>query len=195
MTDLLRKPTLLAAMATPLDAALRPDADLLLQRCRALIAEGCDGIALFGTTGEGPHLAVEHRQQALQALVEGGLPPSRLVVSASALALPDAVALGRHAAGLGVGPILLMPPFFLRGATRPGGVERFIDLFIERCGAPRLALLLYHFPEITGFGFAPELIGRLVERSSARSRWAADFDAERNHLRFAQRMRDLMESL
>ncbi|MFO1061393.1 MAG: dihydrodipicolinate synthase family protein [Dongiaceae bacterium] len=164
MTDLLRKPTLIAAMATPLDAALRPDADLLLQRCRALIAEGCDGVALFGTTGEGPHLTVEHRQQALQALVEGGLPPSRLVVSASALALPDAVALGRHAAGLGVGPILLMPPFFLRGATRPGGVERFIDLFIERCAAPRLALLLYHFPEITGFGFAPELIGRLVER-------------------------------
>lgn len=40
---------------------------------------------------------------------------------------------------------------------------------------------------------SPEM--RAQMRTSARSRWAADFDAERNHLRFAQRMRDLMESL
>lgn len=39
----------------------------------------------------------------------------------------------------------------------------------------------------------PEMRARM--RTSARARWAADFDAERNHLRFAQRMRDLMESL
>lgn len=32
-------------------------------------------------------------------------------------------------------------------------------------------------------------------RAGAQARWAADFDAERNHLRFAQRVRDLMESL
>jgi 4-hydroxy-tetrahydrodipicolinate synthase len=164
MIDVLRKPTLIAAVTTPLDAALRPDADLLLRHCRWLLAEGCDGVALFGTTGEGPQLPVEQRQEALEALVAGGLPAERLVVSASALPLADAVALGRHAVGLGVGPILLMPPFFLRGATRPAGVERFVDLFLEACASPRLALLLYHFPDITGFGFAPELIGRLIER-------------------------------
>lgn len=39
----------------------------------------------------------------------------------------------------------------------------------------------------------PALRARL--RAGARARWAADFDAERNHLRFAQRMRDLLESL
>jgi 4-hydroxy-tetrahydrodipicolinate synthase len=164
MTDLLRKPTLIAAAATPLDAALRPDADRLLERCRALLGEGCDGIALFGTTGEGPHFPVEQRQSTLEALLAAGFPADRLVVSASALALTDAVALARHAVGLGVGPILLMPPFFLRGVTRAGGVERFIDLFLDRCAEPRLALLLYHFPDITGFAFTPELIRRLLDR-------------------------------
>jgi 4-hydroxy-tetrahydrodipicolinate synthase len=164
MTDLLRKPTLIAAVATPLDAGLRPDPVLLLEHCRFLLAEGCDGIALFGTTGEGPHFPVAERQQALEQLVAAGLPPARLAISASALPLADAVALGRHAAGLGIGPMLLMPPFFLRGATRAAGVERFVELFLERTADARIRLLLYHFPEITGFGFAPELVQRLLDR-------------------------------
>jgi len=36
---------------------------------------------------------------------------------------------------------------------------------------------------------------RAQRREGARARWAADFDAERNHLRFARRMRELMQSL
>lgn len=42
-------------------------------------------------------------------------------------------------------------------------------------------------------GASPAL--RAQMRAAARARWAADFDAERNHLRFARRIRDLMRSL
>src|SRR5262245_45027542 len=41
---------LVVAIATPITTSFRPDADLLVDRCRGLMEDGCDGIALFGTT-------------------------------------------------------------------------------------------------------------------------------------------------
>ena len=164
MADLPSRNCLITAAATPLTADLEPDAALLIAHCRFLLAGGCDGVGLFGTTGEGPHFSVAQRQRTLDAVIAGGIAPGRLVVSASALALADAAALARHAVALGTGPILLMPPWFLRGATTETGVERFVGAAIERVADPRLRILLYHFPDITGFAFTPALVRRLAER-------------------------------
>ncbi|MFB3134127.1 MAG: dihydrodipicolinate synthase family protein, partial [Rhodospirillales bacterium] len=41
-----------AAVLTPLDAALAPDHAALARHCRWLLANGCDGLAVLGTTGE-----------------------------------------------------------------------------------------------------------------------------------------------
>jgi len=49
---------LLVAVTTPVSPDYRPDADLLLERCSDLIAAGCDGVTLFGTTGEGAEFGV-----------------------------------------------------------------------------------------------------------------------------------------
>src|SRR5262249_38095116 len=167
MPDLLAGRCLITAAATPLTEALEPDPAALLAHCRGLLAAGCDGVALFGTTGEGPHFGVEPRRRTLERIIAGGMPVERIVVSASATALDDAVALTRHAVDCGVTAILLMPPFFLRAATAEAGVERFYDTVIERCASPRLRLMLYHFPDIAGFGLSPDLVGRIVERHGA----------------------------
>jgi 4-hydroxy-tetrahydrodipicolinate synthase len=164
MADLPSRNCLITAVATPLTADLAPDATLLTAHCRSLLASGCDGIALFGTTGEGPHFSVAERQRTLEQAIAGGIDAGRLVVSASASSLADVVALARHAIAWGAGPILLMPPWFLRGATATAGVERFYGAAIERIAEPGLRILLYHFPDITGFGFDPALARRLVDR-------------------------------
>src|SRR5262245_10721977 len=77
----------IAAAATPVRADYRPDGELLLARCRDLLAEGCDGIALFGTTGEGVAFTVADRQEILERFIAGGLDPGRLIVSVGALSL------------------------------------------------------------------------------------------------------------
>jgi 4-hydroxy-tetrahydrodipicolinate synthase len=41
-----------AAIATPFQADLRVDFDLLIAHARWLFEHGCDGLVLFGTTGE-----------------------------------------------------------------------------------------------------------------------------------------------
>ena len=76
---------------------LPPRPDRLLARAQALMAAGCDGIALFGTTGEGAEFAVEDRTAALEALLAAGVPARRLIVSAGALSIPDVARLAAHA--------------------------------------------------------------------------------------------------
>src|SRR5215510_10885620 len=77
VTGLPRSNALIAAIATPLGPELRPEARLLAARCAALMAEGCDGVALFGTTGEGAALTVADRQAALEAVLAAGVAPAR----------------------------------------------------------------------------------------------------------------------
>ncbi|HEY2111330.1 MAG TPA: dihydrodipicolinate synthase family protein, partial [Dongiaceae bacterium] len=97
MTGLPTTDCLLVAVTTPVSLDYRPDADLLLERCKALLAAGCDGVTLFGTTGEGAEFAVEDRQAALERVIAGGLDPACIIASVGALAIPDIVRLSRHA--------------------------------------------------------------------------------------------------
>jgi 4-hydroxy-tetrahydrodipicolinate synthase len=164
VTGLPGRNALIAAIATPLDPDLRPDARLLAERCRTLMAAGCDGVALFGTTGEGPAFAAGDRRLALERLLADGVAPSRLIVSVGALALPDVVALAAHATAQGVAGVLLMPPCLYRTGIGEDGIFRFYATVIDRVASDDLRLFLYHFPDISGVPLAPLAIRRLSER-------------------------------
>jgi 4-hydroxy-tetrahydrodipicolinate synthase len=151
-------------VATPLTAEDRPDAALLLARCRALLAAGCDGIALFGTTGEGTELAVEDRQAILAGLIAGGLDPARLIVSAGALSMVDSVRLTVDATERRVAGVLLMPPCVYRSGITEDGTFRFYASVIDRVSRADLRLYLYHFPDISGVPVTPGVVRRLEER-------------------------------
>lgn len=164
MTALPKSNALIAAAATPVGPDFRPDARLLIEWCRSLLAEGCDGIALFGTTGEGAEFAVEDRRLMLESLLAAGVAPSRLIVSVGALALPDAVALAAHATAQGVAGVLLMPPCLYRNGIGEDGIFRYYATVIDRVARDDLRLHLYHFPDISGVALTPGSIDRLSER-------------------------------
>jgi 4-hydroxy-tetrahydrodipicolinate synthase len=152
---------LYVAIATPIGVDYAPDPARLAARAEDLLAQGCDGIALFGTTGEGPAFPISDRRAGLEALLAAGVPPARLVVSASATAPADALELTRHAQASGVHDILLTPAFFHK-AVDDEGLFRFYAYHIERAGGAPLRLLLYHIPSVTGIGLGPDLIARLA---------------------------------
>src|SRR6185369_458116 len=155
---------LLVAVTTPVSPDYRPDADLLLERCSDLIAAGCDGVTLFGTTGEGAEFGVEDRQAALERVIAGGLDPARIIVSVGALAIPDIVRLSRHALDQKVAGLLLMPPCVYRGGITEDGTFRFYAGVIDRIEREEMGLYLYHFPDICGVPITPAVVRRLEER-------------------------------
>ena len=155
---------LMVAITTPVDPDLRPDHARLVARIRHLMAMGCDGVALFGTTGEGAALAVEDRTEALDAIVAAGIDPKRIVVSVGALPVPDIVRLIQQATDHGVHGVLLMPPCAFRDGITEDGAFQFFRTVIDRTDRPQLNLYLYHFPGISGVPVTPGVVRRLDER-------------------------------
>jgi 4-hydroxy-tetrahydrodipicolinate synthase len=155
-----------AAVATPLDVANRVDLPLLAQHSIGLLRSGVDGIALFGTTGEGPSFTVAERSGTLEALLARGVECSQMIVSTGAAALGDTVQLTRHACAQGCRRVLLLPPFFFKGVSSAGVVDA-IGSVIDEVGDPELRVILYHIPQVAGVGFTDEAITSLRQRYGA----------------------------
>lgn len=167
MTSLPLSKCLIAAIATPVTADCSPDVPRLLAHAKALLRDGCNGIALFGTTGEGPEFSVEQRLTALEQVTAQGIAPGQIVVGAGALAIADIVRLARAAADAGTDSILLMPPFMFRNGISAEGTTSFYASVIEQTNRPKLRILLYHFPDISGVSILPEVVSRLIARYPA----------------------------
>jgi 4-hydroxy-tetrahydrodipicolinate synthase len=151
------------ALLTPLDAALDIDHAAFAAHTKALLAAGCVGATPFGTTGEGPSFSVDERRTALDSLLAAGVPASRLLVSTSCAALPDVLALTRHAVRAGAAGCLLMPPFFLKGVP-DAGVADFYRRVIDGVADAKLRVVLYHIPQVSGVALAPAVVQALIEQ-------------------------------
>jgi 4-hydroxy-tetrahydrodipicolinate synthase len=154
----------MVAIATPVGPDFAPDRGRLISRIGQLLSLGCDGVALFGTTGEGPAFAAEDRMEALDAIIAGGIDPTKIIVSVGAMPVSDVARLSRHATDRGVGGVLLMPPCVFREGITEDGTFQYFKAVIDRVERPNLSLYLYHFPGISGVPVTPGVIRRLDER-------------------------------
>ena len=151
----------IAAVITPFDKAYRPDAGKAVPYYRELLANGCDGLNVLGTTGEGPSVSLDQRLEFMHAIASSGLPLERLIVGTGASAVGDAIRLTRAAYDLGFAAALVIPPFYYRDAT-DDGVVRFFDALIDAVRPPKRRLLLYNFPRMSGITFHVDVVQRLV---------------------------------
>lgn len=149
----------IAAAATPLNADFSIDIEHLIEHCRTLLAEGCDGINLLGTTGEATSFAAEQRLAAMQAVARSDLPLSRFMVGTGAASLTDAVRLTSAARDLGYSGALVLPPFYYKPVDN-AGLLTYFDALINRVGAD-LRLYLYHFPQLSGVPYPLEFVQAL----------------------------------
>lgn len=170
----------LAASLTPLHADSSIAHDAFAQHVRWLLANGCDGVLLFGTTGEGLSLGVEERVEGLDAVLSSDLAAERLLVGTGAAALPDAIRLTREATARGVGGVLVLPPFHFRQIS-PEGLYRFYDRLIQGVGDAALRLYFYHFPELSGVPIPFDLIQRLHDAYPEQIAGIKDSSGEWDH--------------
>lgn len=150
-----------AAALTPLTNDLAPDAAALIAHCRWLLANGCNGIAPLGTTGEANSFSVGERLSILDALESSDIPRDRLIVGTGSAALTDAVDLTRRAVTMGAAGALVLPPFYFKNPSEDG-LFAFYSEIIQRIGDARLRLYLYHFPQMSAVPIGLSLIERLM---------------------------------
>lgn len=151
------------AALTPVDADLRPNHRAFAAHCRSLIEDGHAGVALLGTTGEANSFSVPEREALLEAAVEGGVAPSRLLPGTGVTALTETVALTRHALSLGVATVIMLPPFYYKGVGDDGLFASYAEV-VERVGDARLGVVLYHIPQFSTVPIPDAVIERLLAR-------------------------------
>ncbi|MGC1380321.1 MAG: dihydrodipicolinate synthase family protein [Candidatus Baltobacteraceae bacterium] len=151
-----------AAVLTPVDEELAPDAPRAIAYYRDVLAAGCDGINLLGTTGEAMSLSADRRLAFMEAVASSDLPIDRVMVGTGAASLGDAARLTHCAFECGFAAALVMPPFFYRDAS-DDGIVAFFDALLSRVAAQPKHILLYNFPKMSGVAFAPDLVDRLIE--------------------------------
>ncbi|MEO8345384.1 MAG: dihydrodipicolinate synthase family protein [Betaproteobacteria bacterium] len=150
------------AMLTPLDASGGVDLGQLVAHAKSLLARDVDGVAPFGTTGEGQSFSVAERIAGIDALIAGGIAKERVVAATGCAALPETIALTRHGVQSGCAACLVLPPFFWKEVS-DDGLYAWYSRVIEAVGDQRLRIYLYHIPQVTGTPLSVDLIARLAQ--------------------------------
>ncbi len=163
MTATTSKPLhgVIAAVATAVDGNGEPDSARSAGLARFLLANGCDGLNVLGTTGEATSFSLEQRKRVMSAYAASGLPIDRMMVGTGAAALADAITLTRHAAELGFGGALVLPPFYYKG-VHDDGLVAYIEAIVAATAAQPIPLYLYHYPAQSGLHWHVALIRRLL---------------------------------
>jgi 4-hydroxy-tetrahydrodipicolinate synthase len=153
----------LAPAVTPFRRDLSPDLERYARHAKWLLANGCSGLAVFGTNSEANSLSVEERLSLLEALVAADVPAAKLMPGTGCCALPDSVKLTSHAVRLGCAGVLMLPPFYYKGVPDEGLFRNYAEV-IERVGDSRLRVYLYHIPPVAQVPISIPLIERLLHR-------------------------------
>lgn len=153
----------LAPVVTPFKRDLSPDRERYVRHCKWLLANGCRGLAVFGTNSEANSLSVEERMVLLETLIQEGVPADKLMPGTGCSALTDSVRLTAHATALGCAGVLMLPPFYYKGVSDEGLYRNFAEV-IERVGDARLRVYLYHIPPVSQVPITLPLIERLLKK-------------------------------
>jgi 4-hydroxy-tetrahydrodipicolinate synthase len=148
------------AIVTPLSHG-RFDPQRFQMHIRTLAADGCDGLLVLGTTGEGQSFDFSERSEVITAAREvcGSM---TLLAGTGCASLPDTIRATRQAYELGAQGVVLVPPFFFRNVTTPGLSEYFRQVFDEAVPTSGGAFL-YHIPQVTGVPIPFQLLKQLQD--------------------------------
>lgn len=150
----------LAAVLTPLMDDLAPDHRTYVEHCHWLLDEGCDGLAVLGTTSEANSFSVGERLELLDALAEGGIPGPLLIPGTGCCAIPDTITLTNKALEIGAAGVLMLPPFYYKPVSDEGLFAAYSEV-IQRVADPKLKIYLYHIPQNSGVPITLGLIEKL----------------------------------
>ncbi len=152
----------LAAALTPQTADGTPDGKAMTAHCNWLLANGCDGLAILGTTGEANSFGLKERIRIIEGLVEAGVPGETLMPGTGSCAVSDAISLTKVAVNAGARGVLMLPPFYYKTPSDEGLFAHFSEV-IQGVADDRLKIYLYHFPQMSATPISYNLIEMLIK--------------------------------
>ncbi|GGQ28394.1 4-hydroxy-tetrahydrodipicolinate synthase 1 [Streptomyces pseudogriseolus] len=147
----------LCAMITPFTASGALDLDGAQRLAGHLVAEGCDGLVLSGTTGESPTTTDTEKRSLIAAVREAVGTRATLIAGVGTPDTAHTLTLAREAERAGADAVLLVAPYYSRPPQ--GAIEAY---FRETADATDLPVVLYDIPARTGVRVEPDTLLRLA---------------------------------
>jgi 4-hydroxy-tetrahydrodipicolinate synthase len=138
-----------------------PDLDRMAAHAHWLLANGCNGLGILGTTGEAASFGLTERKQILEGLIARGIPAGVIMPGTGTANFTDTVELIQHARAQGCRGVLVLPPFYYKAPSDDGLFAYFSEV-ITRVGGG-IAIYLYHFPQQSAVPFSLDIIARLLK--------------------------------
>jgi len=148
------------ALTTGFDENLKVDHAFMSKHCLWLLENGCSGIVLLGSLGEGATLSFEEKLQIVQNCVRTVRGRSPVVASVSALSTADAVSQAKAFADVGCDALMILPPYVYQGDDRE--MKAHVSAVFA---ATPLSCMLYNNPIAYGTDFIPEQIQELAAQN------------------------------
>jgi dihydrodipicolinate synthase/N-acetylneuraminate lyase len=148
------------ALTTCFDENLKVDHAFMSKHCLWLLENGCSGIVLLGSLGEGATLSFEEKLQIVQNCVRTVRGRSPVVASVSALSTADAVSQAKAFADVGCDALMILPPYVYQGDDRE--MKAHVSAVFA---ATPLSCMLYNNPIAYGTDFIPEQIQELAAQN------------------------------
>ncbi|WP_030021280.1 4-hydroxy-tetrahydrodipicolinate synthase [Streptomyces monomycini] len=145
------------AMVTPFRTDGTPDLDGARSLAARLVAEGCDGIVLSGTTGESPTTTDTEKEALVRAVAEAVGDRVRITAGVGTSDTRHGTELARAAERAGAHGLLVLPPPY----SRPGqeAAAHHLRTVADATGLP---VMLYDIPGRTGTALAADTLLRLA---------------------------------
>ncbi|MFF7563125.1 4-hydroxy-tetrahydrodipicolinate synthase [Streptomyces pseudovenezuelae] len=148
----------LCAMITPFDEAGALDLDGAQTLADHLVAQGCDGLVLSGTTGESPTTTDAEKSALVRAVRDAVGARATVVAGVGTFDTRHTVELALGAEKAGADGVLVVSPYYSRPPQ-----DALEAHFREIADASGLPVMLYDIPGRTGTRIEPETMIRLAE--------------------------------
>jgi 4-hydroxy-tetrahydrodipicolinate synthase len=144
-------------MITPFTESGALDLDGAQRLAVRLVAEGCDGLVLSGTTGESPTTTDAEKAALIGAVRDAVGDRAHIVAGVGTADTRHTVELARDAEKAGADAVLVVTPYYSRPPQ--DAVEAHFREVADESGLP---LMLYDIPGRTGTRIEPETMIRLA---------------------------------
>ncbi|MER7567807.1 4-hydroxy-tetrahydrodipicolinate synthase [Streptomyces sp. NPDC097941] len=148
----------LCAMITPFTEEGSLDLDGAQRLAARLVAEGCDGLVLSGTTGESPTTTDAEKAALVTAVREAVGEGTPVVAGVGTFDTRHTVELALAAEKAGADGVLVVSPYYSRPPQ--DALEAHFREIADACALP---VMLYDIPGRTGTRIEPETMIRLAE--------------------------------
>lgn len=151
---------LIAALVTPYTKYGEVDYLQIKKIVRYLINEVIEGFYVCGSTGEAFLLSEKERKKILEAVIDENNGEKIVICHCGAISTEHMKSLALHANKAGASAVSSIPPFYYKFNT-----DEIIKYFIDLVDSAELPVIVYNFPEQTGFSITLDILSRMLKES------------------------------